>query len=193
MRFVGYIKNSQHVRVFHFGDHDPSGIDMSRDIEDRIRMFISAHVGDDKGRKHLRTRDDYFTITRVALNMDQVRKYSPPENPAKTTDSRFRSYEEQFGESSWELDALNPRVLAALVRTNIASVRDNDIWLDSVNVEAKQRAMLSVISSEWPDVEKRVTKAHQDELTEATENERADAMAAIQDEEEEEKEAEDES
>ena len=25
--------------ILHFGDHDPSGIDMSRDIEDRLRLF----------------------------------------------------------------------------------------------------------------------------------------------------------
>lgn len=53
--------------VFHFGDHDPSGIDMTRDIKDRLDLFGAS------GACHIDLR-------RLALNMDQVEQYSPPPN-----------------------------------------------------------------------------------------------------------------
>lgn len=58
--------------VLHLGDHDPSGIDMSRDLIDRITLF---------------TRGGDFELRRIALNMDQVKEKKPPPNPAKTTDA----------------------------------------------------------------------------------------------------------
>jgi hypothetical protein len=98
--------------VLHFGDHDPSGIDMSRDLTERLRMF-SGHSGE---------------FTRVALNMDQVEEQSPPPNPAKTTDSRFESYAREYGDESWELDALSPAYLAELVREHTQQYIDETAW-----------------------------------------------------------------
>jgi len=40
-RFVPHIKAGKKIKVLYFGDHDPSGIDMIRDIQDRINLFIS--------------------------------------------------------------------------------------------------------------------------------------------------------
>lgn len=116
-------QNGQDVLILHFGDHDPSGIDMTRDLMERLEMFT-----------------DYFmdgqtlTLERIALNMDQVRKYRPPPNPAKTTDARFASYQAEHGNKSWELDALSPTVLADLVRSNLEQYIDQDRW-DAVRDE----------------------------------------------------------
>ena len=85
------------VTVLHLGDHDPSGIDMTRDNDDRLSMFAEGGV----------------YLRRIALNMDQVEEYNPPPNPAKTTDTRYESYINEYGEESWELDALDPDVLEA--------------------------------------------------------------------------------
>lgn len=120
------ITASQRVVILHLGDHDPSGIDMSRDLEDRLQMFSRNRVG--------------FEFKRIALNMEQVEEQSPPPNPAKVTDSRFNAYQERFGDESWELDALSPQYIDTLVTThamqyvdaaalqyrkdNIASVRE---------------------------------------------------------------------
>jgi hypothetical protein len=35
-----YGRQSQRTTIIHLGDHDPSGIDMTRDIEDRISLFL---------------------------------------------------------------------------------------------------------------------------------------------------------
>lgn len=98
--------------VIHLGDHDPSGIDMTRDIEDRLKLFAGARI----------------PVKRIALNMDQIDKYNPPPNPAKLTDSRVGKYLEQFGESSWELDALSPSDMATLITDEITALIDPDVW-----------------------------------------------------------------
>jgi len=156
MRFVRYLDEGKSVHVYHFGDHDPSGIDMTRDIQDRIRMFVSHHVSEEEA--------DRVTITRVALNMDQVEKYRPPNNPAKTTDSRSGDYIRKFGDSSWELDALRPNVLAALVRRNVRSVRDEDLWEAQVEKENHGRAVMEVASGHWEDLEKHAAKKWGEEI-----------------------------
>jgi len=83
-RMRKYMESStQSTVVLHFGDHDPSGLDMTRDIRDRLETFLAP-----------------ASVRRVALNMDQIEEYSPPPNPAKATDSRFVGYEEQYGDES---------------------------------------------------------------------------------------------
>lgn len=39
-RIGATMRGGQNMLVLHIGDHDPSGLDMSRDIEDRLREFI---------------------------------------------------------------------------------------------------------------------------------------------------------
>jgi hypothetical protein len=60
--------------------------------------------------------------------MDQIDDQQPPPNPAKTTDSRFQSYMEQFGEESWELDALSPSYLTELVTKHVRDQIDFELW-----------------------------------------------------------------
>ena len=98
--------------VIHLGDHDPSGIDMTRDIRERLVLFSSA--------------DLELTINRIALNMDQVEQYNPPPNPAKITDTRFAKYMEEYGETSWELDAIEPKQLDDLISKTIKQYIDQE-------------------------------------------------------------------
>ena len=107
------------VYILYLGDHDPSGIDMTRDVEERLNMFADGDV----------------IVKRLALNMPQVEELKPPENPAKETDSRYSGYVENFGESSWELDAIEPRELASIVRNAVLELRDEDLWREAVERE----------------------------------------------------------
>ena len=134
-RFKRYRRNGQEPVLLHLGDHDPSGIDMTRDNDDRLTMF---GVGVD--------------VRRLALNMDQVEQYDPPPNPAKMTDSRVESYIEQFGYESWELDALEPTVLADLIRNAVDELRDDALWQEAVEEEDRQREYLTRIVDRWDDV-----------------------------------------
>lgn len=131
MRMVDKINDGKTVLVLHFGDHDPSGIDMTRDNDERLKMFISAHADADN-----------FSIKRMALNMDQVDEYNPPENPAKTTDSRFDAYKRQFGTSSWELDALDPKVIKRLILDEVEKYINFDIWNEDTERENEGKQWL---------------------------------------------------
>lgn len=132
-RILDYIEGGQIPFIIHLGDHDPSGIDMSRDIIDRLEMFVKGTEGLD------------FNFIRLALNNDQVRQYKPPPNPAKLTDSRIKDYISQFGRSSWELDALEPNVIVGLIREHVLSIRDETAWQDKVAEEAKEKRILQAI------------------------------------------------
>lgn len=134
-RLNGWIKKKQTPVIFHFGDHDPSGIDMTRDITKRLKLFM----GD-------------VRLERLALNMDQVQEYDPPPNPAKVTDSRAKVYIERFGNESWELDALQPDVLADLVRQSILGIRDEQAWTAAVEEEAEHRRLLAAVSDQWEEI-----------------------------------------
>ena len=101
-RFIRASEEGKRCALLHLGDHDPSGIDMTRDIRDRLDIFWA----------------DVF-VDRIALNMDQVKEYNPPPNPAKTTDSRYERYISEYGYDSWELDALDPDILSNLIEKNI--------------------------------------------------------------------------
>lgn len=125
-RLIGHIQNAQDVTIIHLGDHDPSGIDMSRDIQSRLELFVGSDI----------------EVNRIALNMDQVTKYNPPPNPAKITDSRASSYIERFGHESWELDALEPAVLEHLIDDTIDEHRDDDLWDQAVEEQNEHKETL---------------------------------------------------
>jgi hypothetical protein len=135
-RLVGYARSGQTPLILHFGDHDPSGIDMTRDITDRLELFSGSAL----------------RISRVALNMDQVTAYEPPPNPAKETDSRFQAYLSAYGDESWELDALEPAVLADLVREEVGKVLDQKEWDAAVEEENQHKALLAETSRRWASV-----------------------------------------
>jgi hypothetical protein len=136
-RMLRYKRERQKPVVFHFGDHDPSGKDMSRDILDRLEMFTRGEM----------------KFERLALNMDQVEKYEPPPNPAKITDSRANAYIAEFGGESWELDALEPAVLEALVRDAIEGIVDEKKMARASAEQEGHRAMLSKIAERYTEVE----------------------------------------
>jgi len=121
--------------ILHFGDYDPSGIDMSRDICDRLELYSGEAVH----------------FERLALNRDQVDRYGPPPNPAKVTDSRFANYVRIHGGESWELDALEPAVLADLVRENVLDYRADGLWNEAVERQQAARNRLQVLADEWED------------------------------------------
>jgi hypothetical protein len=134
-RLKGYTQRRQTPVIFHFGDHDPSGVDMTRDIIDRLTLFMGG-----------------LKVERLALNMDQVEEYEPPPNPAKITDSRADAYIAQFGNESWELDALDPNTLAGLVRDAVEAVRDQTKWDAAVEREQQARKQLETVSSRWEEI-----------------------------------------
>lgn len=135
MRLLKYRKAKQPPVILHFGDHDPSGIDMTRDIRERLQLFMGG-----------------LEVRRLALNFDQVEEYEPPPNPAKVTDPRAGAYIVEHGNESWELDALEPAALVALVEAEIRQLIDQDAWDEAVQEEEDARADLAKIADRYDDV-----------------------------------------
>ena len=135
-RIRGYAEEEVSTTILHFGDHDPSGIDMTRDNRDRLEQFLN--YGDARF-----PLGDFVTVKRLALTMDQVRQYNPPENPAKMTDSRFAGYESKYGDKSWELDALEPKVLHDLIEENIQQHIDSKLWNQRLAQLKEEKAVLA--------------------------------------------------
>ena len=128
-------RDGQETVILHLGDHDPSGIDMTRDIEERLGMFESS-----------------VRVERIALNMNQIEEQSPPPNPAKVTDSRFEQYLVQYGADSWELDALDPVYLSRLVSDAVVELRDDELWDEAVEREEVDRRDLRAAAERWSEV-----------------------------------------
>lgn len=124
--------------LLYFGDHDPSGKDMVRDIEDRMREF---GLGIEYN----------FNVQNPALNMDQVRRYRLPENPAKITDPRAAEYIRQYGNKSWELDALEPPVLVRIIEDAILEYIDMDKYKDMLFKEKTEKLRLMKMRTDFDD------------------------------------------
>lgn len=110
--------------ILHLGDHDPSGLDMTRDIEDRMEMF--EVLADMK-------------VRRIALTAEQIEKYAPPPNPAKITDSRFDEYRRLHGQESWELDAMEPNQLIELIQNETENFVHKGAWEKAVARQEENR------------------------------------------------------
>lgn len=100
------------TKILYVGDHDPSGLDMIRDIEERLEEF-GMHDCE---------------VIPVALTMEQIEEYNPPPNPAKINDPRAAQYILEHGNESWELDALEPEVLHSITEEAVKEHLDQDLF-----------------------------------------------------------------
>ena len=104
-RYMETRLEGKHVVVLYYGDFDPSGIDIERDLEDRLARY---------GAKD-------FSVTRVALTADQIKEYNLPPMPVKRTDARAEGFMAEHGDKSVELDALEPNIFQSIVEKSIRS------------------------------------------------------------------------
>jgi hypothetical protein len=144
-RFARYVRKGQRPIVFHLGDHDPSGVDMTRDNAERLELLCGTPV----------------IVQRLALSLEQVDEFKPPENPlklkaGKLSDSRANAYVammKRCGQPdpfvSWELDALEPTYIRNLIADNVARIRDKEIWEESLAREVSERQRLAQAAEDF--------------------------------------------
>lgn len=125
-------KGLREAVVLYLGDHDPSGIDMTRDVQDRLELF----------------RAD-VEVKRIALTMEQIQEFNPPPNPAKVTDSRCNGYIAQYGNKSWELDALDPRTINALVIKEVDALTNTSERKKLIKKQEQERKKLQIIADDF--------------------------------------------
>jgi len=138
LRIIAKLKTAFHKQavLLHLGDHDPSGIDMTRDIQDRLILF-GADV----------------EIKRIALNMVQVEQFNPPPNPAKVTDSRCNGYMAKYGDESWELDALDPRTINELITSEVNNLTVPDERKALIEKQEQEREKLQTIADNFNELD----------------------------------------
>jgi hypothetical protein len=86
--------------IYYLGDFDPSGWQMSRNLEKKLKGF---------GAK--------IEFIRLAVNPEQIRAWNLPSRTTKKTDTRCKEFYDTFGKNteSVELDAIPPDDLRELV------------------------------------------------------------------------------
>lgn len=134
-RVLRNAKQGQRTVILHLGDHDPSGVDMTRDLRERLAVYT-------------RSSPDIF-VERIALTMEQIEDYDLPPNPAKLEDSRSTGYIEEFGDESWELDALEPDVIVSLIQRAVTYYVNLEAWETALQSEITDRVLLNKLVRDW--------------------------------------------
>lgn len=135
LRLRRIMNQGRSVTVFHLGDHDPSGLDMSRDNDERLNMFTRTLAG--------------VRLVRLALSQEQIQEFDLPPDPAKLTDSRASAYMDRYGDTSWELDALPSREIERLVMSAIEGVIDMNRFNVAARKERDSRLELKAVANNW--------------------------------------------
>jgi hypothetical protein len=116
--------------VLYLGDHDPSGVEMDRDLQRRVNQYARTEV----------------EVRRIALTMAQIRRYDPPPNFAKEKDANWGKYVRRFGTNEcWELDALAPTVIASLIREQVTAMVNAKRWAKAARLELRHRRELAAV------------------------------------------------
>jgi hypothetical protein len=114
--------NGKRLVILYFGDYDPSGEDMFRDLLERLqKLGIDAECH------------------KIALTEDQVTKYNLPHQPVKTSDPRAKNFNSKF---SVELDALEPSLLRELIKKTIEQHLDLCAFDADQKLESKEKSKL---------------------------------------------------
>ena len=124
--FVQSEKAEYHI--LYVGDHDPSGVDIPRSIEDGIRRLIEHEGGD----------PDALRFHRLAVNEQQIKDYGLITRPTKASDTRAKN----FAGESVEVDAIPPRELRRIVREAVERYVDHDHLAAIKVAEASERDYL---------------------------------------------------
>lgn len=122
--------------ILYAGDHDPSGLDIPRSIQESLETF-GADV----------------EVIRIGLTKEQIDAAGAPPNPAKDTDKRYKKYVQEHGGTCWELDALDPETLSNLYAQSIDRLTDWTLYKSAVKEENAGRQTLLAAYQNWTQIE----------------------------------------
>lgn len=125
-RIVENCGDDRYPVILYLGDHDPSGVDMTRDLGARLERY-----GVPEGET---------TVKRIALLPEQIEQYNLPPAPVKGGDSRTKKFVAKYGDGVVELDALDATVLQDIVRSSILKCINTQIWNQNAR-ESKEEQM----------------------------------------------------
>jgi hypothetical protein len=112
--------------LYYFGDHDPSGVDISRNVEEQLSELAPCAE---------------IHFERVAVNPWQIGAWNLPTRPTKQSDSRARN----FKGDSVEVDAIEPGMLLKLVEDCITQHIDMEVYRRTLLIEERERETLKAL------------------------------------------------
>jgi hypothetical protein len=123
--------------VLYVGDYDPSGLCMSEhDIPRRLAEYGGDHV----------------ELKRIALTREHLNALPSFAAADKKKDPRYSWFIRNFGDRCWELDALDPNDLRALVEEAIQHEIEPISWKRCAVVEKAERESLRTVLDSWSGV-----------------------------------------
>jgi hypothetical protein len=139
--------------ALYVGDHDPSGCDMREsDIPGRLKKY---------GNGDANKKVDFRII---ALTKSQTEEHDLPSITAKPKDPRYAEYVKAHGSNCWELDALDPRTLRAIVREKVEALIDWDAWNAAKDVERDYKRGFEGALRRWAEVADPISDEIQDAI-----------------------------
>ena len=127
---AGYMNKTRSTIVLYYGDLDPSGRDIERDLGERLGRYGVAD----------------FNVIRIALTKEQIAQYNLPPKPEDAAtlaklerDPRTKTYGMEY---ACELDALEPTILQELIEANIRDRIDSDKWQEVLDKTREERETL---------------------------------------------------
>jgi hypothetical protein len=91
---------------------------------------------------------DHFKVVSIALTREQIDQYNPPPNPAKLSDPRSGKFLRDHGNQSWEVDALRPEVLNAILTEAIRSRIDISLYESILEAEEEDKERLTQLKDQ---------------------------------------------
>ena len=131
-------ETGKRVAVAYFGDHDPSGLDIERDVIAKLTRFEAPCEWQRRGL--LFSDFDEYGLVRVPVKRGTT---------AKGGDSRAKAYLERFGDTAGELDALRPDVLRERIREAIEEHINWPAWKRLKKNEEVEREGLQLVAGNW--------------------------------------------
>jgi hypothetical protein len=117
--------------VFYFGDHDASGVDIERDLHEKLRRYGGACD---------------LTFERAAIHLEDVEKFDLQPFDAKETDSRTRAYRARHKtDAVVELDALPPDELRRRIRACVEKHMNMSAWQWEQAIELEEKASVTQV------------------------------------------------
>jgi len=150
-RFPRYIKRGKPIVILHFSDHDPSGLNMTVDINKRLykRNYLVRGLAEvfspeelDKIKELFKGKEWLVKVERCALTYEQVERYNLPPSPTKKADPRSKWYIQQFGDRCWELDAVEPNELQKIIEASILKWINREKWNETAKKIEEERQKL---------------------------------------------------
>lgn len=120
-RLIAKQQEGKECFVLSFGDFDPSGEDIFRNMQEGLQKFGAI-----------------VTCKRCAILSEDIASYNLPPDIAKQTDKRCSTFVDKNGEDTVELDALPLDVLTQRIKDEVEACLDIDLFNEAKEEEAEE-------------------------------------------------------